>query len=441
MNVAVIGTGYVGLVSGVGLSSRGHNVVAVDKRVEVVDGLNQSRPHIYEDGLEELLKENVAAGRLRATTNLEEAVLGADLVLIAVGTPSENGKIDLSYIQAAGREIGAAIAKKSTFTSVITKSTVLPGTTDTVLREAIEETSGKKFGEFGLGMNPEFLREGCAIPDFIYPDRIVLGADDDRTRELLTELYAPWDVDKLYTSSRTAEMIKYANNCILAAQISLINELSLVALNVGGIDFENVVEGVSLDKRWSPITEHGRVRPSILSYLVPGPGFGGSCFPKDVQAMRSLGEQTGLPMRVLNAVLDVNDAQPGASVDLLNRVVAEGDVLILGMTFKPDTDDLRESVAIRIAIDLVASGRSVKIHDPLALEHAHKQVAGSEMATDWRAAAQTASVIMLVTPWAEYNDLPSHVGAGVKLVFDCRGRFKREQFSGTPYASFKSGIQ
>jgi UDPglucose 6-dehydrogenase len=235
MKLAVVGTGYVGLVSGVCLAAKGHDVTCVDLNPEIVERLNRAEPTIHERGLPELLAEVHGAGNFRATTTLSEALEGAESVILAVGTPSENGVIDLKYIRAAAAEIGSVLRDRDDYLSVIVKSTVVPGTTDTVVREEIETASGKTLGQgFGLGMNPEFLREGEAIEDFMEPDRIVFGHEDDTTLQHLRELYAPWDVDKLEVNTRTAEMIKYANNCLLATQISAVNEIANLAAAVGG---------------------------------------------------------------------------------------------------------------------------------------------------------------------------------------------------------------
>jgi UDPglucose 6-dehydrogenase/GDP-mannose 6-dehydrogenase len=294
MRVGIIGTGYVGLVSGICLAAKGHSVTCVDLNQAIVDRLNGGTPHIHERGLPELLSEVRRQGLFAATCDLDAALDGADLVLIAVGTPSKDGVIDLGQIVAAARSIGAYLRRRDRFLSVVVKSTVVPGTTDTIVRAAIEEASGKAFPAFGLGMNPEFLREGEAIEDFMEPDRIVLGHEDPETLARLEELYAPWQADKLRVNTRTAELIKYANNALLATQISAINEIANLATAIGGIDVMDVVRGVHLDKRWNPITQDGgRVAPPILTYLVPGCGFGGSCFPKDLQALRSLAGSAG----------------------------------------------------------------------------------------------------------------------------------------------------
>lgn len=441
MKVSIIGTGYVGLVSGVCLASKGHDVVCVDINPAIVDRLNAGAPTIHEKGLPDLLTQVLASGRFRATTSLSQALDHCELVIIAVGTPSENGAIDLQYVRTVAREIGSYIKAHERHLSVVVKSTVVPGTTDTVVMHELENASGKALGEFGLGMNPEFLREGEAVEDFTDPDRIVLGYEDARTRDLLDMLYAPWTVDKVYVNTRTAELIKYANNALLATQISAINEIANLAAAVGGIDVMDVVRGVHLDKRWNPILPSGRAQPQILSYLVPGCGFGGSCFPKDVQAIRTQGESLGLPMQMMNAVLEVNNVQPGQVTDILRREAGElagRHVLVLGLAFKVGTDDVREAASLKIVATLLDANARVSAHDPIASE-GFAQALGSTAAQvqfvhDWQPAVDQAEIIILATRWPDYEPLIRHDLSG-KLLFDARRMFSPEQAAGARYLS------
>ncbi|MFA5969787.1 MAG: UDP-glucose/GDP-mannose dehydrogenase family protein [Sphingomonas sp.] len=426
MKVAVIGTGYVGLVSGVCLSAKGHDVTCVDVNDAIVASLNEGRPHIHERDLPELLSEVIAEGRFRATTDLSAALESADLVIVAVGTPSADGVIDLRFILTAVGQIGDWLCASGRFLPVIIKSTVVPGTTDGVVLAEIEKHSGLKLGDFGLGMNPEFLREGEAVDDFLNPDRIVLGHEDEATLRALKTLYAPWDCDKLAVSTRTAEMIKYTNNAILAVQISAMNELANVATRLGGIDMRDVVEGVSLDRRWSPIVDGTRIRPGITTYLVPGCGFGGSCFPKDVQAIRSLGETTGLPMHMLNGVLKVNENQPHEVVRILeakNGSLRDANVLLLGLAFKPGTDDVRETASLPIIRDMINAGAVVTAHDPIAID-GFKSVLGDDVGKvrfvdAWEPELPHHDIVVIATRWDEYRRLAGTIGAG-KTVFDIR---------------------
>lgn len=430
MKIAVLGTGYVGLVSGVCLAAKGHDVTCVDVNPEIVSQLNRGRPHIHERGLTELLESVLKNGNFRATTELSLALEGSALVIIAVGTPSRNGEIDLSYIQTAAAQVGNYVKKSQKFISVIIKSTVVPGTTDTVVKKDLETHSGLYLGCFGLGMNPEFLREGEAIEDFMNPDRIVLGYEDPQTLSLLQELYAPWHCEKLCVPTRTAEMIKYANNSMLALQISAMNELANLATRLGGIDMLDVVKGVILDKRWSPLVDGKRVSPGITTYLLPGCGFGGSCFPKDVQAVRSLGRTVGVPMHVLDGVLAVNEAQPGevARILLSELGALQGrNVLLLGLAFKPGTDDVRETASLPILRDLLAAGAHVKVHDPIAVGSFKSLLDESELekigfVCDWRDGFTSHEVLIVATKWDEYSSLRDHLIEG-QVLFDVRRMF------------------
>jgi len=441
MNVCIVGTGYVGLVSGVCLAAKSHNVTCVDIDLEIVDKLNSGVPTIYEKGLPELLKEVLLEGNFSATNSLENALEKAALVIVAVGTPSENGVIDLKYVEEVCQEIGRYIKSADQHISVIVKSTVIPGTTDTFVREILEESSGKKLGQFGLGMNPEFLREGEAIDDFMQPDRIVLGYQTEKTLDDLEELYSPWDVDKVRVNTRTAELIKYANNTLLATQISAINEVANFAATLGGIDVMDVVEGVHLDKRWNPIVDGKRVNPQILSYLIPGCGFGGSCFPKDVQALRSQGQSLGNEMRMLNAILGVNESQPHQVIKILENSLGQLtnlNVLLLGLAFKPGTDDVRESPAIKIANDLAQRNIKTYAHDPIAIDNFKRltddENINIEFVPDWRSILDQINIIIIVTPWSEYGDLRSYLLQD-KVVFDSRRLFLPKDLNAKQYVS------
>ena len=273
MRLCVIGTGYVGLVSGVCLAAKGHRVTCVDRNPEVVAALNEGRAHFFEEGLAGLLASVLSTNCFAVTDNLERGLDGAEIAMIAVGTPSVEGVIDLGDVCGVARDIGAYIGKTDRHISVVVKSTVLPCTTDTVVRKEIEAASGKYFPAFGLGMNPEFLREGNAVADFMEPDRIVMGFEDGATLERLERLYAPWNADKICIRTRSAELLKYTNNFMLACQISAINEIANLAAAIGGIDIMDVVEGLHLDKRWNPILpDRGRAQPesSHTSFLAAG---------------------------------------------------------------------------------------------------------------------------------------------------------------------------
>ena len=371
MKVTIVGTGYVGLVSGVCLASVGHEIICIDKDPKIVEKINLGIPHIYEKGLDKLLKKVIKNGLFKASLDLHKALVTCDLVIVAVGTPSLNGVIDLDYIKEASRSIAEFIKATRKRISIIIKSTVVPGTTDTFVKNEIENISGIKTPGFGLGMNPEFLREGNAIEDFMNPDRIVLGYEDDNTLNLLETLYKPWNVVKVRVNCRTAELIKYANNSFLALQISASNEIANLAASIGNIDSMEVFKAVHLDKRWNPMSQDGvKTNPPILEYLIPGCGFGGSCFPKDVQALVALGDHQKNEMKILKAALEVNSFQPNQVVRIIEKDfpnLKNIKALILGLAFKPDTDDVRESSSFKIIKDLLDKAVNVSVHDPLAM--------------------------------------------------------------------------
>ncbi|MGD0207895.1 MAG: UDP-glucose/GDP-mannose dehydrogenase family protein [Verrucomicrobiota bacterium] len=442
MKLTIIGTGYVGLVSGVCLASKGHDVTCLDLRQEVVESLNRGKPHIHEKGLASLLRNVLKSQCFQAKKADVAAFNDSELVIIAVGTPSHKGKINLAHIQSAAKLAGNYLRRAKRFVSVIVKSTVVPGTTDTFVRKILERSSGKKLGAFGLGMNPEFLREGAAVEDFLAPDRIVLGHETPETLRHLEKLYAPWDCDKLCVNSRTAEMIKYSNNCLLATQISAVNELANLASALGGIDILDVMRAIHLDRRWNPILADGRrVNPQILTYLVPGCGFGGSCFPKDVQALYSCGRIKDLEMRLLKAVLEINESQPLQVIAGLKRHLGSlhgKQFLILGLAFKPGTDDVRESPARKIIRALLAEGARVSAHDPVAADSAHRAwpELAVEYVTDWESALPQIVAALVVTAWPEYERLTAPCNLQIlrgKCVFDNRRMFQPDAFTGATY--------
>jgi UDPglucose 6-dehydrogenase/GDP-mannose 6-dehydrogenase len=412
MKISVLGTGYVGLVSGVCLAEKGHQVVCVDIDPDKVARTNQGIPVIFENGLEALLKKNSPI-RFGATTDLRRAVLETDLSLIAVGTPFNGDQIDLTYIEEVSRQIGDVLRDKREYHVVVVKSTVVPGTTETVVLPIIEKASGKKGGvDFGVGMNPEFLREGMAVEDFMHPDRIVLGGVDERTLDQLEALYSVFEgVDIIRTTPKTAEMIKYTANALLATMISFSNEIGNLCATLGGIDVVDVMHGVHLDKRLCPIPPDGRrIKPQFTTYLEAGCGFGGSCFPKDVKALIAHGKRAGRPMSLLEAVIDVNENQPRQVLDILNRHMPDVKgrrLAVLGLAFKPETDDMRESPAIPIVAQLLSAGARLQAFDPVAQVEA-KKLFGDEGITYCETLAQAISgvdAIILLTRWEAFRYL------------------------------------
>jgi UDPglucose 6-dehydrogenase/GDP-mannose 6-dehydrogenase len=413
MDISVVGTGYVGLVSGVCLAEKGHGVICVDIDAGKVDKINAGDSPIHEEGLDDLLQRNVGK-KLTATTDLASAVANTSLTIIAVGTPFDGSAIDISYIEAASEAIGKALKDKDDFHTVVVKSTVVPGTTDKVVLPTVEKASGKVAGrDFGVSMNPEFLREGAAIGDFMDPDRIVYGGTDDRTLSVLDELYAVFpDADKVRTTNKTAEMIKYTANSLLATMISFSNEMGNLCASLGEIDIVDVMRGVHLDRRVSPITENGdRVVPGIATYLEAGCGFGGSCFPKDVKALIAHGEAAGEDMDILKSVVGLNKTQPLLLMELLDKhfeTLQGRKVAVLGLAFKPGTDDMRESPSIPIVNALHQAGATITAYDPIAAEEAQKLFVDIPMqyAKTVEEAVKGADAILLVTRWDEFSALP-----------------------------------
>jgi UDPglucose 6-dehydrogenase len=411
MKVSIVGTGYVGLVSAAGLAKLGHEVVCVDRDSNRVAELEAGQCPIHEAGLEELLAE--VAPRLRATTDTAEAVRSTEVTMICVGTPLGEDGIDLSQIRAAATEIGDALKESSERHTVVVKSTVVPGTTEDVVGPLLEQASGRTVGsDIGLGMNPEFLREGVAVDDFMDPDRIVIGGVDDESVATIERLYEGFEgVQIVRTTPSTAEMIKYSNNALLATLISFSNEIANLAANVG-VDSVDVMAGLHLDRRLSPRAADGTlVSPGILSYLEAGCGFGGSCFGKDVRALIELGRARGEEMPMLRSTIGINSAQPGQMVKLLRRHVDQLEgvkVAVLGIAFKPGTDDTRESPSLPVMRELVSAGAHVSAYDPIATLEAAPDLQGRvDVATDLETAIDGVDAIMLMTSWEEFRRVPA----------------------------------
>jgi UDPglucose 6-dehydrogenase len=431
MNIAIIGTGYVGLVTGVCLAAVGHTITCVDLKPEIVAQINRGRSPIYEAGLGELLAHAVAAGKLRATTEHRSAVLETEVTLICVGTPNGVSRVDLRQVISAAESVGAALADKAGYHVVAVKSTVLPGTTEEVVKSALEVCSGRRHGDgWGLCMNPEFLREGRAVEDFLAPDRVVIGALDDRAADALLAVYAHMDCPKIITSTRTAEMIKYVANSLFATMISFSNEIANLCTATPGINVREVWSGVHLDRRLTPVAAEAGRPAGLIEYLWHGLGFGGSCFPKDVTALSEFGREWGAPTPILDAVLSTNTAQPLRLIALLEREieVAGQAVAVLGLTFKPGTDDLRESPALPVVAALRQRGACVIAHDPIAMPGAQQHAAfeGVTFAADWPSALKGADACCIVTAWPEYRAIrPEEFRRLMRhpLVIDGRGMF------------------
>jgi UDPglucose 6-dehydrogenase len=395
MRIAMIGTGYVGLVSGVCFSDFGHDVICVDKDAAKVARLQAGEVPIYEPGLQALMEKNVSAGRLSFTDDLAAAVDGAEAVFIAVGTPTRrgDGHADLTYVMAAAEEIAAALTG---YTVVVTKSTVPVGTNRQV-KQVIAKTNPQ--ADFDVASNPEFLREGAAIEDFMKPDRVVVGVQTPRAAEVMAEIYRPLylrDFPILTTDLESAEMIKYAANAFLAAKITFINEIAGLCERVGA-DVKEVSRGIGLD---------GRIGNKFLH---AGPGYGGSCFPKDTAALARIGQDHAFPMRITETVMRVNDEVKARMVEKL-RDACEGSfngktVAVLGVTFKPNTDDMREAPSLTIVPALVGGGARVRVVDPQGRAEGEALLPGVKWEEDPYKAAQNADLVVLLTEWNEFRAL------------------------------------
>ena len=422
MRVAMIGSGYVGLVSGACFADFGHEVVCVDVNAQRIEELQRGQIPIYEPGLDRLVADNAAAGRLSFTTDLAQAVRGAAAVFIAVGTPSRrgDGHADLSYVSAAAREIAQAL---DGYTVVVTKSTVPVGTGDMV-EQIIRET--RPDAEFSVVSNPEFLREGAAIEDFKRPDRVVVGADDDRAKAVMGELYRPLSLNAapvLYTDRRTAELTKYAANAFLATKITFINEMADLCEEVGA-DVQLVARGIGMDKRIG------------AKFLNAGPGYGGSCFPKDTLALIRSAQDHGVSLRVVESVVAVNDARKTAMarkvVKACGGSVKGKTIALLGLTFKPNTDDMRDAPSIAIIDALQRAGATIRAHDPVGMEQAKAVLTGVTYATDAYDAAVGADALVLVTEWDAYRalDLPRlKQRMAAPVVVDLRNIYRAEELA------------
>lgn len=400
MKIAIVGTGYVGLVTGTCFAEIGVNVVCVDTNEKKIEALKQGIIPIYENGLEDMVKRNAKAGRLQFTTSLEDCLDEVDVVFSAVGTPpDEDGSADLSYVLEVAHTIGRVMKK---YVLVVTKSTVPVGTAKKV-RDAIQKELDKRDVriDFDVASNPEFLKEGNAINDFMSPDRVVVGVESERAKELMTKLYKPFLLNNfrvIFMDIPSAEMTKYAANSMLATRISFMNDIANLCELVGA-DVNMVRSGIGSD------TRIGR------KFLYPGIGYGGSCFPKDVKALIKTAEQNGYRMRVLNAVEEVNECQKGVLFDKLRRHYAgylQGKtVAIWGLAFKPETDDMREAPSLILIDKLLAAGCTIRAYDPAAMDECRRRVGDKiTYATDLYDAALDADALLLVTEWKEFR-LPS----------------------------------
>ncbi len=395
MQLTMIGTGYVGLVSGVCFSDFGHDVICVDKMPEKIAALENGEIPIYEPGLDELLARNVAAERLSFTLDLATAVAQADAVFIGVGTPTRrgDGHADLTYVYDAAREIARAL---NGYTVVVTKSTVPVGTNREIERIIREENPD---ADFDVASNPEFLREGAAIEDFMRPDRVVVGVESDRATDVMAKIYRPLALREapiVYTDLESAEMIKYAANAFLATKITFINEIAALCEKVGA-DVKSVSKGMGMDARIGS------------KFLHAGPGYGGSCFPKDTKALARIGQEHAAPIQIVEAVIDINEATKRRMIDkvmqLCDDTVNGKKIAVLGVTFKPNTDDMRDSPSLTIVPALVGAGANVHVVDPQGFKEGEALLPGVTWQDDPYKAMRNAEAVILLTEWNEFRAL------------------------------------
>ena len=406
MRISIIGAGYVGLVTGACFAKLGNDVIILDIDKEKLEKVRKGISPIYEEGLDELLKNY--RHRIEVTQDYNYAIKESEITFICVGTPSkEDGSIDLSYVKDAARSIGIALREKKEWHLVVVKSTVLPGATTDIVLPIVEKFSGKKAGkDFGIAMNPEFLREGKAVKDFLEPDRIVIGCHDERSKEVLRELYKDFDSPVLETSPSAAEMIKYASNAFLATKISFINEIGNICKRLG-IDTYEVADGMGLDKRI------GR------AFLDSGIGWGGSCFPKDTRALLRWVEEMGDDLKIIRSAVEVNEKQPLKIIDLLEKYVKNLrgiKIGVLGLAFKPGTDDIRESRSIPVVKKLMEEGAEVLAYDPQAMDNFRKLFPNLRYCKSAEDVLSECEIILILTNWDEFRGL-NYSG---KIVIDGR---------------------
>ena len=433
MEVVMVGTGYVGLVSGSCFAEFGANVVCIDSDSAKIEQLKEGKIPIFEPGLDELVKKNMEQGKLIFSTSLEEFVPKADLVFIAVGTPTRrgNGMADLRYVFESAKQIAASLQG---YTVIVDKSTVPVGTARKV-REIIESENPN--ADFDVASNPEFLREGAAISDFMRPDRVVIGVESEKAKNKLTELYRPLNLREtpiLISNLESAELIKYASNAFLATKISFINEIANLCETLGA-DVHDIAKGMGMDRRIGP------------KFLHPGPGYGGSCFPKDTRALLSFAEENGHELGIVRATIEANNNQLAkmsekikSALDLSNN---NQKVAVLGLTFKPETDDIRESPSLSLLPDLVRAGVTIKAHDPQGLDAA-KQVLPSDIifCENMLSAIKGSDAIILLTEWNEYRGLDLNMLRRImqgNVFIDLRNIYERETVESYGFSYFCVG--
>ncbi len=448
MKVTIIGTGYVGLVTGVSLALNNNKVVCIGRQTKKIDEINEGRSPFFEPGLDELLTKAVNNKSLRGSDELIENVKNSDVVLIAVGTPTVKNKIDLSQIEEVAKEIGKGIKLARKYIVVAVKSTVVPGTTEKIVLPLLEKYSGKKLGkDFGLSMNPEFLREGNAVEDSMDPDRIVIGQADKKSGSHLAKMYESFTCPLLFVPIKTAEMTKYASNALFATLISYSNEIARICETTKDVDVVDVWRGVHLDHRLSPsqskiVIKNNRVVPGFVSYLFSGCGYGGSCFPKDTKALDAYTLELGLEPGIISKVISINKTQPLRVVALVTsglKKVKGSRIAILGLTFKENTDDMREAPSLPIITELIKQGAHVVCHDPVISVRKSSTVTdlGAILVDSAQEALKGSDAVIVLTGWAEYKKLtPSFFKKHMKnpLLIDGRRIYGKDMLeSGIDY--------
>ena len=428
-DVSIIGSGYVGLCTGVCLANRGYNVILSDIDEKKVDLINRGVPPLYDPKLEAMLRHVRDSGNLKAVNRNEEAVLNSDLTFICVGTPSRpSGKIDLGYVKNAAREIGEILARKKSYHLVVVKSTVVPGTTEKLVKPAVEKASGGKAGsDFGLAMNPEFLREGNSIRDTLEPNRVIIGEYDEKSGDILKHFYEDFYEGKnpiiLRMNLSSAEMVNYANNAFSAMKISFIDELAGICEKIEGMNIDLIAKGIWLDGRASP------------KFLEASPGCGGSCFPKDVRALITFSDEVKCKTRLLKAVVELNGMQADHVVSIMEEELnklEDKTIAALGLSFKPETDDIRESPAMRIIDNLLSRKARVKVYDPRAMENTRGVYGGRiGYARNAVECITGADCCVLVTHWKEFLNLsPETYAIRMKtpVLIDTRRLYDAEKY-------------
>lgn len=409
-SITVMGSGYVGLVTGLCFAEKGFNVTCIDTDFHKIDLINRKNSPFFEEGVTELIDKHLNK-RFFATTELHHSILMSDITFIAVGTPFDGEKIDLSYIKQACSDVASVIKNKNTYHLIAIKSTVIPGTTDDVIRPIIERQSQKKVGQdFGLCSNPEFLREGQAIHDCLHPDRIVVGGTDEKSIDLLCSIYRPFaQTHMIKTNNKTAEFIKYASNSFFATLISFANQIANICSSVNNVDVMDVIRGVLLDKRLSISTEKGLVQPEFTHYVKPGCGFGGGCFPKDIRALVSYAREKQVSTDLLDGVLRINDLQPLRMIADLKKFYPELNGIkigILGLAFKPDTDDVRCSPTLIALKALASENASLYVYDPIVRTLHDFHDSQIRYVENLESLIDAVEVILIFTAWNEFKKLP-----------------------------------